>query len=88
MEKIGLFIWRLPRELMKGFVQLYRLIVSPYLPNSCRFTPTCSQYSIQAFEELGFIKGFILTIWRILRCNPWFGHGGYDPPKWFGADKD
>ena len=45
---------------------------------TCRFTPTCSTYAIEALEKHGVIKGLILTIWRILRCNP-FSKGGYDP---------
>ncbi len=46
--------------------------------NTCKFTPTCSQYGIEAIEKHGAIKGLLLTIWRILRCNP-FSKGGYDP---------
>ncbi len=62
-------------------VELYRRYVSPLKPPCCRFTPTCSQYAVEAFKEWGFIAGLALTIWRILRCNP-FGKGGYDPvPK-------
>lgn len=60
------------------FVRLYQKFISPAKPPCCRFTPTCSQYSIEAFKEWGFICGLGLTIWRILRCNP-FCKGGYDP---------
>lgn len=45
---------------------------------TCRFTPTCSAYAIEALEKYGFFKGSVLTIWRILRCNP-FSKGGFDP---------
>ncbi|MBO4354029.1 MAG: membrane protein insertion efficiency factor YidD [Clostridia bacterium] len=63
------------------FVNLYRKFISPLKPPCCRFTPTCSQYAIEAFREWGFICGLGLTIWRVLRCNP-FCRGGYDPvPK-------
>lgn len=62
-------------------VRLYRKFISPLKPPSCRYTPTCSQYMIEAVEEWGVICGVALGIWRILRCNP-FGRGGYDPvPK-------
>lgn len=56
----------------------YKKLISPMLPQSCRFYPTCSEYSIQALEEYGVIKGGAKSIWRILRCNP-FNKGGYDP---------
>ncbi|OGU85559.1 MAG: membrane protein insertion efficiency factor YidD, partial [Ignavibacteria bacterium RBG_16_35_7] len=56
----------------------YKKLISPVLPPSCRFYPTCSEYSIQALEKYGVIKGGAKTIWRILRCNP-FNKGGYDP---------
>lgn len=64
-----------------ALVGLYRKYISPLKPPCCRFVPTCSQYAIEAFEEWGFIAGLGLTVWRILRCNP-FCRGGYDPvPK-------
>lgn len=66
------------RHLLIGLVRLYQLIISPHLPKSCRYHPTCSQYSIEAFQEHGAIKGFWLTLKRILRCHPW-SKGGYDP---------
>ncbi|MBQ8775621.1 MAG: membrane protein insertion efficiency factor YidD [Alistipes sp.] len=60
-------------------IRFYQIFLSPLKPTStCRFTPTCSQYAIEAFRKHGPIKGLILTIWRILRCNPW-GGSGYDP---------
>lgn len=59
-------------------VRLYQLFISPLLPNSCRFTPTCSAYAIEALKVHGPIIGLWLTIRRIARCNPWGGHG-YDP---------
>ncbi len=60
--------------LIKG----YQKLISPVLPPSCRFYPSCSEYGIQAFSKYGVIKGGIKTIWRILRCNP-LSKGGYDP---------
>ncbi len=59
-------------------VRLYRKFISPLFPPCCRFTPTCSEYAIEAFEKHGVVKGLFLSIWRILRCNP-FCKGGYDP---------
>lgn len=64
----------------------YKTTVSPVLPNSCRFLPTCSSYSVQAYKEYGNFKGTILTAWRLMRCNPlnWQVkyQGKYDPPSW------
>lgn len=57
---------------------LYRKVISPLKPPCCRFTPTCSQYALEALRKHGPIKGLGLAIWRILRCNPW-GGSGYDP---------
>ncbi len=59
-------------------VKVYRKFISPLKKPCCRFTPTCSQYAVEAFQKRGFFIGFGLTVWRILRCNP-FGKGGYDP---------
>ncbi|MBQ3782092.1 MAG: membrane protein insertion efficiency factor YidD [Lachnospiraceae bacterium] len=60
-------------------VKIYRVILSPMKGRStCIYTPTCSEYAIEAISKHGCIKGGFLTIWRILRCNP-FAKGGYDP---------
>ncbi|MCH5149041.1 MAG: membrane protein insertion efficiency factor YidD [Spirochaetales bacterium] len=59
-------------------ISLYQCYISPLFPSSCRFCPSCSEYAKQAFEKYNFLKALILTIWRILRCNP-FSKGGYDP---------
>ena len=59
-------------------VKLYQYLLSPFLMNSCRFKPTCSEYAIQAFKTRGVFTGLYLTVWRLIRCNPWGGHG-YDP---------
>lgn len=61
-----------------GLIRLYQKFISPLFPASCRFTPTCSQYALEAFKKHGAVKGLILTVWRLLRCNP-FSKGGYDP---------
>lgn len=59
-------------------IRLYKLLISPLLPPSCRFTPTCSSYALQAYKKYNFLKASFLTIKRILRCHP-FSKGGYDP---------
>ena len=63
---------------MIWLVRLYQKYISPLKRPCCRFTPTCSSYAIEAFKKRGFFIGMILTVWRILRCNP-FSKGGYDP---------
>lgn len=69
----------IPRIILLVFIRLYQKIVSPSLPaNTCRFYPSCSHYGYQAIYKYGAIKGLIMSIWRILRCNP-FNPGGYDP---------
>ena len=61
-------------------LKIYKKYISPMLPDSCRFEPTCSVYSMQAIMKYGFIKGTYLSMWRVMRCNP-FSKGGYDPVK-------
>ena len=59
-------------------VRFYQRRVSPLLPRRCRYHPTCSAYAVQAVERFGILRGSVLAVWRILRCNP-FSHGGHDP---------
>jgi putative membrane protein insertion efficiency factor len=66
------------RKVLIGFIRLYQLVLSPWLPTSCRFTPSCSQYGVEAIRRHGAIKGTALTLGRISRCHPW-GGSGYDP---------
>ena len=62
-------------------IKLYQVLLSPIIKTNCRFSPSCSEYAIIALKEHGLVKGFYLSILRILRCNP-FGNHGYDPvPK-------
>ncbi|MEG0032882.1 MAG: membrane protein insertion efficiency factor YidD [Mucinivorans sp.] len=56
-------------------VRFYQLFISPIFPSSCRFTPTCSQYALDALRKYGLVVGLAKSVWRILRCNPWGGHG-------------
>ena len=65
----------------KAVIRFYQRHISGLKPPSCRFYPTCSAYALQALEQFGALRGCILSLWRILRCNP-FCRGGYDPvPK-------
>jgi len=64
--------------LMIALVKIYQYLISPFLPNACRYTPTCSTYSVEAIKKHGPFKGGWLSIKRIASCNPWGGHG-YDP---------
>lgn len=59
-------------------IKIYKKLISPLFPNNCRFHPTCSTYSIQAFETYGVLKGFYLSTKRILKCHP-LHKGGFDP---------
>lgn len=62
------------------FIRAYRLLISPLLPPSCRFTPSCSEYAMQALEKYGALRGVYLAARRLLRCHP-FHSGGYDPVR-------
>ncbi len=72
------FIGKLISKALILIIRLYQVIISPLFPNSCRYYPTCSSYSIQAIQKYGPLKGVLKAIYRILRCNP-FSPGGYDP---------
>ncbi|XP_061367187.1 UPF0161 protein At3g09310 [Gastrolobium bilobum] len=63
-------------------LRFYKREISPILPKSCRYIPTCSEYSMEAYKRYGVVKGTVLTAWRLCRCNPLGGYG-YDPPRWF-----
>lgn len=70
-KKVIEFIFLLP-------VYFYRIFISPMTPPSCRYTPTCSAYAIEAVKKHGILKGGWLALKRVLSCNPW-GGSGYDP---------
>lgn len=61
-----------------GLIWFYQNAISPFTPSACRYTPTCSQYAVEALKKYGLIKGTYLAIRRLLRCHPWGGHG-HDP---------
>ena len=73
--------------LLVGVIRAYQLVLSPLLPPTCRFQPTCSAYALQAVKRYGALRGGLLAAWRILRCNPW-GGSGYDPPRWPGDSRE
>ncbi len=68
------------RKTSMGLIELYRKYLSPMLPPSCRYTPSCSLYTLQAIEKYGALRGGFMGILRMLRCHP-FARGGFDPVK-------
>ncbi|GAA0149566.1 hypothetical protein LIER_08708 [Lithospermum erythrorhizon] len=69
-----------------SMLNFYKREISPFLPKSCRYVPSCSEYSMIAYKKYGVAKGTILTAWRLCRCNP-LGGSGFDPPRWFDEPK-
>jgi putative membrane protein insertion efficiency factor len=76
-------LWAVPRAALANFliggVRFYQACLRPVLPSVCRFTPSCSEYFIQAVQKYGPLRGAWKGVYRICRCNPWTA-GGYDPP--------
>lgn len=72
------FLSEAPKRLLLWLIRFYRAALSPHHPACCRFTPTCSQYALEAVEKYGALKGGYLALRRILRCHP-LCKGGYDP---------
>ncbi len=71
--------WNAPRWLILALIRAYQRVVSPSLPaNTCRFYPSCSHYGYQAVYKYGALKGAVMAVARVFRCNP-FNPGGYDP---------
>ena len=66
------------RRIVVGLIRFYQKFISPLFPPTCRFSPTCSTYTLQAVERFGVLKGLYLGLRRVLRCNP-LNEGGYDP---------
>ena len=69
---------------MLAFLRFYKAQVSPLLPDACRYTPTCSEYAMEAVEQFGAFRGTLRAARRVLSCNP-FSRGGYDPVPTRGA---
>ena len=63
-----------------GLIQIYRRFLSPMLPPTCRFEPSCSLYTVQAIEKYGALRGLFMGLLRVLRCHP-FARGGFDPVR-------
>ena len=66
------------KTLVQWLLEAYKRVVSPLLPHACRFQPTCAEYAAQAIAHQGIVRGGALTLWRVLRCQP-FARAGYDP---------
>ncbi len=71
----------LPSRGAIALVRFYQVCLSGLKPPTCRYYPTCSEYALQAVKHCGLMRGLVLAIWRVLRCNP-FSPGGYDPGPW------
>lgn len=78
MKKVWLFIRKVLAEVLIFPIRIYQRVISPLIPPRCRFTPTCSAYTITALRRFGIIRGSLLAICRIFRCQP-FCKAGYDP---------
>ncbi len=78
ITEVEMVIWKVVNKAPLALIKFYRGFLSPMFPPSCRFYPTCSAYALEAFETHNFFKASWLSVWRILRCNP-FSKGGYDP---------
>jgi putative membrane protein insertion efficiency factor len=72
------FISNLLKLLIINIIKIYQRFISPFFPSSCKFSPSCSRYGIEAINKYGAIRGSFLTVKRVLKCNPW-NNGGYDP---------
>jgi uncharacterized protein len=69
---------RAARAIAVAPIVVYQKAISPALPRRCKYEPTCSRYALEAIRAHGVLRGTVLAVWRVLRCNPW-SHGGYDP---------
>jgi hypothetical protein len=72
-------VWNIPRIFLLALIRGYQFVISPALTkDTCRFYPTCSHYGYQAIYKYGAIKGTVMAVWRVFRCNP-YNQGGFDP---------
>lgn len=78
MKQLQAWLGKVFRWLLLAPIYVYQRCISPLTPPSCRFTPTCSAYAVEAIKRHGALRGFYLAVRRILRCHPW-GGSGYDP---------
>ena len=80
LRDLPVTLWNLPRIALLGLIRMYQASISMTLPaNTCRFYPSCSHYGYQAIYKYGAIRGFFMTVWRVLRCNPFNQGDRYDP---------
>ena len=77
MTPVSSELWLIPRNLAIAIMHGYRRVISPLYGQVCRYYPSCSRYALEAYQQRGFLVGMALTIWRLLRCNP-FSPGGID----------
>lgn len=77
MQRLATEVWLLPRNLAIGVMRIYRAAISPLYGQVCRYYPSCSRYSLEAYQYQGLLLGIALTLWRLVRCNP-FSSGGID----------
>ncbi len=66
------------RSVLVAPIRLYQRLLSPAFGERCKYYPSCSEYAAQAISRFGILRGLVLAVWRLLRCNPW-SHGGFDP---------
>ena len=74
------------KSLVLRLLRGYKRLISPLLPAACKYVPTCSEYAVEAVERFGIVRGGAMTLWRVLRCNP-FAKGGVDPVEQSPAAK-
>ena len=82
-KALKLRIADIPKQALITLIRAYKSVLSPLLPASCRYVPTCSEYAIEAIDRHGIVLGALLAGWRLLRCHP-FAHGGFDPVPFAG----
>lgn len=81
MRQLALELWLLPRNAAILVMKVYRRLISPLYGDVCRYYPSCSRYSMEAYQQRGLLLGIVLTVWRLLRCNPFSGGGIDDVPQ-------
>ena len=81
MSRLFQEIWLLPRNVAIAFMLAYRRLISPLYGQVCRYYPSCSRYALEVFQRQGFLLGVVLTVWRLLRCNPLSPGGVDDAPE-------